>query len=247
MKRSLLALASVAALAAAAPPPEKGWIVVQKDGSRITFAGRPEVRSGKLVGKLVGSATLVSIPASRVDDEATRKANGPGAAAAAVAPTITVPTPGPFATPPLGDRAKLKTSGEEASRLLESSKKGTPAPTPSSPGEAEAPGETAAASSSTPTDRQGRDEAWWRERAGVVRGDYEAAARSLAEAEARLEAAERAYLGVSQAERTTFVLRLDEERAAAERAREDYRRTSAAWEALQEEARKAGAFPGWLR
>lgn len=247
MRKALLAPAALAALALAAPPPAASWIVVQKDGSRVVFAGKPEVRSGKLVGKLAGSGTLVSVPAARVDDDATRRANEPGASAEAPAASKSVPTPRPFETPPLGDRVKLGASGGEASRILESSRKGDPAPEPSSQGEAEGAGENEAARPSAPTDRQGRDEAWWRERSGVVRADYDAASRSLAEAEARLEAAERAWLGGSRAERNTFVLRVNEGRAAAEAARAEFRRASAAWEALQEDARRSGAFPGWLR
>jgi len=246
MKRSLLPLAIVAAVAAAAAAPAASWTVVQKDGARVTFGGKPELRSGRLVGRLAGSGTLVSIPAARVDDEATRRANEPGGAGAAPAAPKAAPTPRPFETPPLGDRVKLKASGEEATRVLESSRKGAPAPAPS-PADAAATEDERAPSASVPTDRQGRGEAWWRERASAVRGDYEAAAQALADAEARLEAAERAYLGGSQAERNTFVLRVNEERAAAERAREEYRRASSAWEALQDDARKSAALPGWLR
>jgi hypothetical protein len=247
VRKAFLASAAFAVIALAAPSPAAGWVVVQKDGARVTFDGRPEVRSGKLVGRLLGPGTLVSIPAARVDDEATRRANEPGAAAPVPAAAKPAPTPRPFETPPLGDRAKLKTSPEEASRLLASSRTGSAAPAASPAPESESAGGKKAAGPEAPTDRQGRDEAWWRERAGAVRGDYEGAAQALAEAEARLEAAERAYLGGSRAERNTFVIRVNEERAAAERAREEHRRASEAWEALQEEARKSGAFPGWLR
>ncbi len=246
MKGALPALAIVAAFAAAAAPPTGAWVVVGKDGSRVSFSAKPDVRSEMVVGRLVGSGTLVSIPVARVDDEATRKANEAGAAAKAPAEAKTAPKPRPFETPPLGDRVKLKASGEEAARVLESSRKGTPAPAPSPAVEA-ATGAGRTPSPAEPADRQGRGEAWWRERASVVRGYYEAAARSLADAEARREAAERAWLGGSQAERNTFVLRVNEERAAAERAREEYRRASSAWEALQDDARRSGALPGWLR
>ena len=98
-----------------------------------------------------------------------------------------------------------------------------------------------------PKDLLGRGEAWWRARADAVRGDLEEAARLRAEAEAELETAERAYLGVSEAERATFVLRVADARARAEQARGEERRAGARWEELQEAARKAGAFPGWLR
>ena len=246
MRSALVVLAAVAALAAAAPPPAPGWVVVQKDGTRVTFEAKPQAGSGKVVGRLLGSGTLVSIPAGRVDDAATVRANTPGAAPPAPAPPRAVPTPRPFETPPLGDRAKLKTTGEEASRVIEGARTGKPAPAAPSAGEEEAAAAGRPAGGG-PTDRLGRDEAWWRERAAVVRGDFEDAGQALAEAEARLEAAERAFLGTGRGERNSFVIRVNEERAAAERAREEYRRASAAWEALQEEARKSAAFPGWLR
>jgi hypothetical protein len=190
-----------------------------------------------------GAGTLVSIPAARVDAGATARANAPGAELAAPAPRA-APTPRPFETPPLGDRARLKTSGEEASRALEGVRRGAPPPLPSP--EKEAAG-GAVPADAAPTDRQGRDEAYWRERAGVVRGEFEEAGQRLAVAEASLEAAERAFLGRSEAERNSFVLRIQEQRALVEEARQMYQRSSAAWDALQEEARKAGAFPGWLR
>jgi hypothetical protein len=242
-----LALAlGVAVVTPAAGPPSAAavpWVVVQRDGARVAFERAPELRDGRWVGRLRGAGTLVSIPAARVDAEATARANAPGAEPAAPAPRV-VPTPRPFETPALGDRAKLKTSGEEASRALERVRKGRLEPVPSPTGAAagaEAPAESA------PTDRHGRDEVYWRERAGVVRGEFEEAGQRLAVAEASLEAAERDFLGTSEAERNTFVLRIQEQRALVEEARQRYQRASAAWEALQEEARKAGAFPGWLR
>jgi hypothetical protein len=98
-----------------------------------------------------------------------------------------------------------------------------------------------------PTDRTGRDESWWRERAVAARGAAEESAAALAAAEAALEAAERSYLGGSEAERTTFVLNVLDARNRAGEARDRHTRARARWEALQEEARKAGAYPGWLR
>jgi hypothetical protein len=195
-----------------------------------------------------GSGALVSIPAARVDAAATARANATdGEAPRPTLPTA-APTPRPFETPPLGDRVKLTTSGKEASRVLEGARTGVPSaePAPLPKGEQEA-ALAGAPADAADADRLGRDEASWRERAAVVRGEFEAAGQALAEAEARLEAAERAYLGRSQAERNTFVLKVQEERALADAARREYQRASTAWEALQEEARKSGALPGWLR
>jgi hypothetical protein len=225
-------------------PPGRHWVLVQADGTRVTFAAPPETRDGRYVGRLKGSGTLVSIPAVRVDTEATARANAPVTAEAAVPAPKVRPTPGPFATPPLGDRVRMKASGEEARRHLENAKIGTPAPAPppgATPTVGPVPEEKA------PTDNEGRGEAYWRERAGAARGVFDEAERDLAAAEAQLSAAERSYLGVGEGERNTYVVRVIEARDVAEKARAQHRSASGRWEALQEEARKAGAFPGWLR
>lgn len=226
------------------PPAGRPWVLVQADGTRVTFEAPPQERSGRLVGRLHGSGTLVSIPAARVDSKATERANTPGAVAATLPAPTARPTPGPFATPPLGDRVRMKTSGEEARRILENAKIGTPAPT-AQPGTT--PTVDPVPEEKAPTDNQGRGEAYWRERAGAARGVFDEAERNLAEAEAQLQAAERSYLGVGEAERNTYVVRVIEARDIAEKARVEHRSAAGRWEALQEEARKAGAFPGWLR
>ena len=240
---ALLGLAAAATPAPAAALPAGPWVVVQTDGARVRFAAPPVLRAGRWIGRMQGTGTLVSIPASRVDDRATRRANDPGAQAAKPAPRA-VPTPRPYETPPLGERAKLKTSGEEASRILEGARKGTPAPRPSI---SAAPEEGTPPADDVPVDRHGRGEAWWRERGSAVREEIEEADRSLAEAQARLEAAESDYLGPSEGERNSWSLRVQAERDRVEAARREQRRAAAAWDDLQEEARKAGAFPGWLR
>lgn len=226
------------------PPPGRPWVLVQADGTRVTFEAPPQNRDGRIVGRLKGSGTLVSIPAVRVDTEATGRANAPGAAEAAVPVPKVRPTPGPFATPPLGDRVRMKTSGEEARRILENARIGTLAPAPP-------PGATPAVApipeEKPPTDNLGHGEDYWRERAGAARGVFDDAERDLAAAEAQLQEAERSYRGVGEAERNSYVIRVIEARDVAEKARAQHRSASGRWEALQEEARKAGAFPGWLR
>jgi hypothetical protein len=245
----LLVLGLAAAPTPRATAPAGGpWVVVQKDGTRVTFAAPPAASGGRLVGTLRGAGTLVSIPEARVDAEATARANAPGA----VVPPApkAVPTPRPFETPPLGDRARLTKSGEEAQRLLEGARAGT-ATAPGSPSASPAPSATAAPEKapveSAPVDRMGRGEDYWRERASSLRSELVEAERALAQAEADLESAERAYLGRSEAERTTFVVQLIEARDRAARARREHGDKSVRWQALEEEARKSGAFPGWLR
>ena|GEM_PF-1661441 len=239
-----------AAAGTVTPAPGRPWVLVQADGTRVAFEAPPQNRDGRFVGRLKGSGTLVSIPVVRVDTEATGRANAPGAVETAVPAPKVRPTPGPFATPPLGDRVRMKTSSEDARKILEGARTGTPAPAPvpspapppgSSPAPAPVPEEKA------PTDNQGRGEAYWRERAGAARGVFDEAEANLAAAEAQLQAAERSYLGVGEAERNSFVIRVIEARDLAEKARVEHRSAKGRWEALQEEARKAGAFPGWLR
>lgn len=236
----LLALAAAGSPARqGAPTPGSRWVVVQTDGARVTFSAPPERRGARLVGRLLAGGALVSIPEARVDRDATRRANEEGAPAPAPAPAPP-PVPRPFETPPLGDRVRLLASGAEARAHIEGALKGTPAP-PRTPSADEA------VSVPDPTDRLGRGESYWRERAADRRAALEEAAAERAVADAMLEAAERDFLGASEAERTTFVVNVLAARERAERARQQHRRAAERWEALSEEARKAGAFPGWLR
>jgi hypothetical protein len=212
----------------------------------VTFEEPPQNSSGRLVGRLRGSGTLVSIPVARVDARATERANAPGADAATLpAPTVR-PTLRPFETPPLGDRVRMKASPGDAQRILEGARAGAPLPAPV-PKPGTSPLVTPVPEEKAPTDNLGRGEAYWRERAGAARGVFDEAESNLAAAEAQLQAAERSYLGVGEAERNSFVIRVIEARDLAEKARTEHRSAKGRWEALQEEARKAGAFPGWLR
>ena len=227
------------------PPSGRPWVLVQADGTRVTFEAPPENRDGRFVGRLQGSGTLVSVPAVRVDTAATERANAPGAVAVTPPPRVP-PTPRPFEILPLGDRVRMKASPEDARKILEGARPGTPAPVVS-PQPGTTPAVVPAAEEKAPTDNLGRGEAYWRERAGAARGVVDEAEADLAAAEAQLQAAERSFLGVGEAERNTYVVRVIEARDVAEKARVQHRSASGRWEALQEEARKAGAFPGWLR
>ncbi|MBI5442246.1 MAG: hypothetical protein HY900_13675 [Deltaproteobacteria bacterium] len=231
------------AAAATTPLPGGPWVLVQTDGSRVTFEAPPQNRSGRLVGRLHGSGTLVSIPTARVDTKATERANTSGAAAVPPPPRVR-PTLRPFEVPPLGDRVRMKTSPEDARKMLEGVRTGEPAPTPP-PGTT--PTVAPVAEEKAPTDNHGRSATYWRERAEATRGVFDEAERNLAAAETQLKAAERSFLGVGEAERNTYIVRVIEARDLAEKARAEHSSAKGRWEALQEEARKAGAFPGWLR
>ncbi len=215
------------------------WVVVQSDGARVVFDSPPERKGARLVGRLLSGGALVSLPLARIDEAATRAANEPGAPKPTPSPTAP-PAPRPFETPPLGNLVKLRTSGEEARAHIEGARKGTPAPP--RPARDVPPVEVA-----EPTDLLGRGERYWRERADERREALEAAAADRQIAERTLAEAERAWLGLSEAETTTYVLYLLEARERAERARQRHLREQQRWEDLGEEARKAGAFPGWLR
>lgn len=228
---------------AATSPAGRPWVVVQTDGTRLKFEASPESRSGMLVGRLQGSGTFVSIPIARVDTSATERANAPGAVAPTPPPRA-LATPRPFATPPLGDRVRMKTSPEEARKILEGARAGTPA---ASPSVGTTPSPAAALEEKAPTDNHGRGETYWRERAEATRSLFDEAERNLAAAETQLKAAEQTSLHGGEAERNTYIVRVIEARAVAEKARAEHSSAKGRWEALQEEARKAGAFPGWLR
>jgi hypothetical protein len=235
------------AAAAATPPAGRPWVLVQADGMRVTFETPPQERSGRLVGRLRGSGTLVSIPTARVDAAATERANAPGAAASPRPPRV-APTPRPFETRPLGDRVRMTANPEDARRVLEGARIGTPAPAAASvPQPATIPAVAPVPEEKAPTDRFGRGEAYWRERAGAARGVLDEAERALAEAEANLREADRASLGMNEAERNSFIIRVIEARDLAEKARTEHRSAKGRWELLLEEARKSEAFPGWLR
>lgn len=168
------------------------------------------------------------------------------------------PTPGPTPTPVvagasrLGD-IRLKTSRSEAERKLAASS-GT-----ATPGSADLPEReevpktrsvTRVGRTSEHLDTKGRGEAWWRARAEAARAAVARAEEGLARAEQDLSAASgavvsgpRGRVGGSVAPAGLLAMlqaRVDEWRGRLEKAR-------AGWEALQEEARKSDAYPGWLR
>lgn len=240
----LAVLAGRAGLAGSAADGERAagsWVVVQSDGARVVFASPPERKGARLVGRLLSGGALVSVPLARVDEAATRAANETGAPAPKPVPAPTAtPAPRPFETPPLGDLVKLRTSGEEARAHIEGARKGTPAPP-------RAARDVPPVEVAEPTDLLGRGELYWRRRADERREALEAAAADRQIAERTLAEAERAWIGLSEAETTTYVLYLLEARERAERARQRHLREQQRWEELGEEARKAGAFPGWLR
>ncbi len=233
------------ATTAATPGAGRPWVLVQSDGTRVAFEARPQSRDGRFVGRLQGSGTLVSIPTARVDTAATERANAPGAAVATPPPAVRA-SPHPFQVPPLGDRVRMKASPGDARKILEGARIGTPAPA-AAPQPGTTPTVAPVLEEKAPTDRFGRGEAYWRERAGAARGVLEEAEKALAEAEANLREADRASLGFNEAERNSFIIHVMEARDLAEKARVEHKSAKGRWEILLEDARKSEAFPGWLR
>lgn len=91
-------------------------------------------------------------------------------------------------------------------------------------------------------DFQGRNREWWRKRAGAWREKRDKAARQFARDEERLNAIPmNLSLRARERERRKILREMENDR---ERVREAERMLN---EVLPEEARKAGAPPGWLR
>lgn len=242
-------LALLLAAAEPAAPPPGGYAVVRKDGSVTWLIEAPVQKGASWVGKLSPGGQLVSFPAADVDVERTRAAN--------VRPQAS-PTPGlvPFEkkaprkpTPTPGK--KLRKSREEAEKAL-SALSGAPgggtAPPGSAPREPE-PGLREAAPVEPPepfepTDRNGRGEEWWRDRAERARQRLREAERELADAQSAADSWDRnpEVWGTEY-----WAMELARLRTRVERARIQVDEARRRWSDLEEDARKAGAWPGWLR
>lgn len=243
----LLALAlAVPLLDARGEEPAKGWAIVRKDGTVTWLLEPPTVKGASYVGKLAPGGQLVTFRADEVDEARTRAAN--------THPTPTaVPSNVPFQKPPTATpvpKKKLKVPRPKAEAALgELSGPSAAAgrqPPPPAPGTREAMPEAAELEvpEFEPTDRDGHGEGWWRPRA-------ERARRRLAHAEADLRSAERAadhWDSNPEVWGTEYwAMELSRLRARVERSRMELAEEQRRWAELVEDARKAGAYPGWLR
>lgn len=242
-------LALLLAAAEPAAPPPGGYAVVRKDGSVTWLLEAPVQKGTSWVGKLSPGGQLVSFPAAEVDVERTREANRKAPA---------TPTPGvvPFEKkaprkPTPTPAKKLRKSREEAEKAL-SALSGEPGggaasqksgPRPEEPSLREAapvePPETF-----EPTDRNGRGEEWWRDRAERVRQRLREAERELADAQVAAASWDRnpEVWGTEY-----WAMELSRLRTRVEKARIQVDEARRRWSDLEEDARKAGAWPGWLR
>jgi len=118
-------------------------------------------------------------------------------------------------------------------------------PEPKAPPTADTP-ETAEAGL---TDLQGHGKSYWKERASGARDRVEQAQRDLDEAEARVSRDENDFYSWDDGQYRDNVIKPEWDRAkeAVERSRKELGDAKAALENLEDEARKAGALPGWIR
>ena len=125
---------------------------------------------------------------------------------------------------------------------------GTEAPDPAASGSQRAvePGAADAAEGTAPTDRK-LTEAEWRFRAAPIRSDLEDAEKRVTQLESEIEQLERQRLALLPLQDLQTTQALDEARRNLEASREARKAARKAWDDLEEDARRAGAYPGWLR
>jgi hypothetical protein len=206
---------------------------VREDGNRLVFttpAGR-----------------LYSIPVEEVDLEAMRRAAG------SKPPSAEEDSGSKPAASPETTRREIQVSDEEKKRLLEElsrNRRGQPAPAQKSltPEALEEERERSARKRAA----EEADAELWRERARVRRETLARAREQLAS----LQASERrlqdeiltlSSMGYSGDQMVGQIMQLENTRSQMDRTREAIGAAERAWADLQEEARRAGALPGWLR
>ena len=98
-------------------------------------------------------------------------------------------------------------------------------------------------------DLNGHDEAFWRARAAEVREGVRKATADLAAAEAEEKREENDFYAWDDGQYRDNVIKpaWDKAREDAARAREDLQAARKQLDALEDDARRAGAYPGWIR
>lgn len=234
--------AAVLILMGLAPPggsaAEGRYVVVRKDETTTVLKSPPERKGDVYLGRLLAGGQLVSFPAAEVDEERTAAANRP-------APTPT----------PAGDshvlkrsatraerKASLKVSRDAAERSLAASSGTAQAESPAPPEDPPA-SRAGPRSNAGPLDSNGHGEAWWRRKAAPVNAKVARAEAGVERAKAKRDEQERSP-GRGTPAWTMKQSRLNDAVVRAQAALDDARRNL---DRLSEEARKAGAYPGWLR
>jgi hypothetical protein len=98
-------------------------------------------------------------------------------------------------------------------------------------------------------DLQGHDEAYWRAKAAAVRDAVAKATDALAAAEAEEKREENDFYAWDDGQYRDNVIKpaWDRAKAETEKARADLEAARKQLDGLEDEARRAGAFPGWIR
>ncbi len=236
----LLVLLAEPALAAEAAP----YAVVRRDGTVTWLKEKPARKGGNLVGRLAPTGQLVSFPLADVDEARTAEANRPTAT-----PT---PVSGPFhkqrvRTPTPVPGKKLKVPRSDAEKKL-SSASGTGKKADAREAAELSPDdggkkEYERVPDFEPTDRYGHGEDYWRPRADRARERLAAAQADLRRAQEASDRWDRSSVYGSPA----WAVESSRLRTLLDRARLKAEREQQRWDDLAEEARKAGAYPGWLR
>lgn len=219
-------------------------VIVLRDGHRIEVSGPVRSVDGRAVFR-TPAGRLHSLPLEEIDMVATQKglAGSPSARQAPAAKAVEAEAP----------KRKLKVSEDEKRRLLEElsgNHSGTPSPL-----EKERPSEEKddwVAKSEKEREEMERQAARWRERARAVRDREESARRTLADLQRREQEIEDTIRSLYAAGYDPNLLgghvrALESTRAQMDAARRALEAAERARRDLEEDARKAGALPGWLR
>ena len=213
---------------------EGRYVVVGRDGAVTSLAAPPERKGDRFVGRLFKGGQLVSFAAAEVDDVKTAEANSPRPVPT-VRPDTNVLKRTPAASP---DSRKLRVRREEAEQSL-----GSVSGTGGRPAE---PGGVARAPAPPPVsvvDGNGHGEAWWQKRAAPINAR---AARAESEV-TRVAASRDAWQRSPGAGTPAWQVRLHRLQEAVSKAQAKLDEALRQQDRLSEDARKAGAYPGWIR
>jgi hypothetical protein len=218
-----------------APAVEGRYVVVSTDGMVTTLLAPPERKADRFVGHLHPGGQLVSFPVAEVDEAKTAKAN-----TASPTPSVKRSTAVLKRTPlSTGESRKLKVPRQEAERTLAASS--GIGSTPAGPDLATEPARDAGPGGAV--DRSGHGEAWWRRRATPLLSRAARAESEVARAASARDTWQRSP-GAGTPAWQLRLYRLNESLAKAQAHLDEVRRQQ---DHLAEEARKAGAYPGWIR
>ncbi len=125
----------------------------------------------------------------------------------------------------------------------------TPAPTQPAPSAPPAAPATAPATSYHPTDLEGHDEGYWHQKAQAARDRVTTAREAAAAADAEAKKQENDFYSWDDGQYRDNVIKpaWDRAKEALETARKELADAEEALKNLEDDARKAGALPGWIR